>query len=171
MKTFILAGLSLPFQSHLDLSQDYEEEMDRRITRHADATARQTLNWRGKIKTRLTGSGWYPPGFDALNYDVALEMHCIAAKSVISAGTVIAIPAARRSDAGFEPFAKAVVAGATVDADMTLAGDTATVDDVTDAQFYAVYYYPRINVFTALPELRFDAMAEKYTWTLEAREA
>lgn len=171
MKTLILGGLSLPFEAHLDLSQDYEEEIDKRITRHSDGSARQTVNWRGKIKTRISGSGWYPPGFDALDYETSMEMSCIAAKAVVSQDRIITIPAARRGDAGFEPYAIANVAGGRIDAAITgTAGNVVTIAAVPDAQFYTVFYYPKITVFTALPTQHHDAINDKYTWELEARE-
>jgi hypothetical protein len=171
MKTFILGGLSLPFEAHLELSQDYEEEIDKRLIRHADGVARQQINWRGKIKTRLTGGGWVPPGFDALDYDAPLEMSCIAAKMVVSQDRVIEIPEARRADAGFEPFAIANVDGGRVDAAIaSTAGDVITIAPVASAQFYAVFYYPKINVFASLPTQRHDAINDKYSWELEARE-
>jgi hypothetical protein len=171
MKTFILGALSLPFEAHLDLSQSYEEELDKRLVRHADGSARQQINWRGKIKTRLTGGGWVPPGFDALDYDAPLEMSCIAAKMVVSQDRVIEIPEARRADAGFEPFAIANVDGGRVDAAIaSTAGDVITIAPVASAQFYAVFYYPKINVFASLPTQRHDAINDKYSWELEARE-
>jgi hypothetical protein len=171
MKTFILGGLSLPFEAHLELSQDYEEEIDKRLIRHADGVARQQINWRGKIKTRLTGAGWIPPGFDLLDYESSLEMSCIAAKSVVSQDRVITIPSARRSDSGFEPYAIANVAGGRIDAVIaSTVGNVITIEPVANAQFYAVFYYPKINVFAALPTQRHDAIADKYTWELNARE-
>jgi hypothetical protein len=171
MKTFILGALSLPFEAHLDLSQSYEEELDKRLVRHADGSARQQINWRGKIKTRLTGAGWVPPGFDALDYDAPLEMSCIAAKTVVSQDRVIEIPEARRSDAGFEPFAIANVDGGRVEATIaSTAGNVITIAPVANAQFYGVFYYPKINVFASLPTQRHDAINDKYRWELEARE-
>jgi hypothetical protein len=171
MKTFILGALSLPFEAHLELSQDYEEEIDKRLTRHADGSARQQINWRGKIKTRLTGAGWIPPGFDLLDYENSLEMSCIAAKSVISQDRVITIPSARRADAGFEPCAIASVDGGRVDAAITgTVGNVVIVAPVANAQFYTVFYYPKINVFASLPTQRHDAINDKYSWELEARE-
>lgn len=170
-RTFKLAGLSIPYQSHLDLAQSYEEERATRVTRHADGSARKQTAWRGKIKTKLTGSGWYPPGLEAIDYDGSLEMHCIAAKCVTSAARVIEIPAARRADYGYAPYAAATVDGGRVEADIdSLVGDVVTVAALAGAQYYHVYYYPRINVFADAPSIDHDAITDKYTWALEARE-
>jgi hypothetical protein len=171
MKTFILGGLSLPFEAHLELGQTYENEEKSTLIRRADGSAGKVTAWAGKLKTRLTGSGWVPPGFDLLDYDNSLEMACIAARSVIGLERVITIPAARRSDAGFEPYARANVAGGLVDATITgTAGNVITIAPVAAAQFYAVFYYPKINVFASLPSLRHDAINDKYSWDFEARE-
>lgn len=172
MKTFILAGLKLVFENHLELSQDYDEEQASRITRHADGSARKQVAWSGKIKTVLTGSGWIPPGFELLDYDSSMEMSCIAVKGVTSASNIITIPAARRADAGFEPYAIAHVDGARVDTDInSLVANVATVEDVNGATHYTVFYYPKITVFASLPQQRHDVINDRYTWTLEAREA
>jgi hypothetical protein len=171
LKTFILGGLSLPFEAHLELGQTYEIEEQSAIIRRADGSAGKQTAWSGKLKTRLTGSGWVPPGFDLLDYDNALEMSCIAARSVVSQDRVITIPAARRSDSGFEPYAQANVAGGLVDATIAgTAGDVITIAPVADAQFYAVFYYPKIQVFASLPTQRHDAISDTYRWELEARE-
>jgi hypothetical protein len=170
-KTFVLGGLSLPFQSHLDLSQDFEEEQSSRVTRHADGSARKQTAWRGKLRTRITGQGWIPPGFDLLDYEESMEMSCIALRAVTSVERVIALPAARRSDQGFQPFAAATVDGGQIDATITgISGDIVTVAVVSRAQFYTVYYYPKIQVFASLPTQRHDAISDTYSWELEARE-
>lgn len=172
MKTFILAGLKLVFENHLELSQDYDEEQASRITRHADGSARKQVAWSDKIKTVLTGSGWIPPGLEMLDYGSTMEMACISAKGVTSASNIITIPAARRADTGFEPYAIAHVDGARIDTDInSLVANVATVEDVNGASHYTVFYYPKITVFASLPKQRHDVIADRYTWTLEAREA
>jgi hypothetical protein len=169
-RTFILGGLSLTFESHLDLNQDYDEEHASRITRHCDGSARKQTCWRGKLKTRISGHGWIPPGFELLDFELSMEMSCIALRAITSASNVITIPAARRADRGFEPFAYATVNGGKRDTTMTLAGNVATVAAVSGAAFYTVCYYPKITVFADPPIQRHDAIADKYSWDFEARE-
>jgi Arc/MetJ family transcription regulator len=169
-RTFILGGLSLPFESHLDLNQDYDEERASTITRHCDGSARKQTAWRGKVKTKITGRGWIPPGFGMLDFSAPLEMSCIALRAVTSSGNAITIPAARRNDQGFEPFAYATVNGGKVDAALSLAGDVATVGAVSGAAFYTVCYYPKIQVYASEPTQRHDAIGDIYFWDFEARE-
>jgi hypothetical protein len=169
-RTFILGGLSLTFESHLDLSQDFEEEQASRITRHCDGSARKQTAWRGKVKTKITGRGWIPPGFGMLDFSAPLEMSCIALRAVTSSGNVITIPAARRNDQGFEPFAYATVDGGKVDASLSLTGNVATVGAVSGAAFYTVCYYPKIQVYAGEPTQRHDAIGDLYFWEFEARE-
>lgn len=171
MKTFILGTLSLPFEAHLELSQDYEEERSERLTAHADGSARKIVNWSGKTRTRLSGSGWIPPGFDALDYETSMEMSCIGARCVTRADRVITIPSARRADAGFEHYAAVTVNGGRQDATIaSTVGDIVTVTAVSGAQFYHVYYYPKLTVFASLPTQRHDVINDRYSWELEARE-
>jgi hypothetical protein len=169
-RTFILGGLSLPFESHLDLNQDYDEERASTITRHCDGSARKQTAWRGKIKTKISGRGWIPPGFGLLDFSAPLEMACIALRAVTAAGNVITIPAARRNDQGFEPFAYATVNGGKVDAALSLVGNVATVGAVSGAAFYTVCYYPKIQVYASDPTQRHDAIGDLYYWDFEARE-
>jgi hypothetical protein len=169
-RTFILGGLSLPFESRLDLNQDYDEERASRITRHCDGSARKQTAWRGKVKTKITGRGWIPPGFGMLDFSAPLEMSCIALRAVTSSGNVITIPAARRNDQGFEPFAYATVDGGKVDASLSLTGNVATVGAVSGAAFYTVCYYPKIQVYAGEPTQRHDAIGDLYFWEFEARE-
>ena len=169
--TFILGGLSVPFQSHLDLNQDYEEEQSSRVTRHSDGSARKQTAWRGKLRMRISGNGWVPPGLDTLDYESSMEMSCIALRAVTSTERVITIPAARRSDQGFEPFAAATVDGGKIDAAISnRIGNVYTIAAVSGAQFYHMYYYPKLQVFASLPIQRHDAINDKYSWELEARE-
>lgn len=172
MKTFILATLSLTFESHLDLSQSYDEEQASRITRHSDGSARKQTAWRGKIKTTLNGSGWIPPGFELLDYESSMEMSCIALKSVTSASNIITLPAARRADTGYTPYGMAHVDGARIDTPvLSIVSNVVTLDDVNLASHYTVFYYPKITVFASLPQQQCDVINQKYSWTLEAREA
>jgi hypothetical protein len=171
-KTFILGGVSVPFESHLDLNQDYQEQKASRITRHCDGSARKQTAWSGKTVIRTTGSGWYPPGFDLLDYDASMEMSCISLKAVTSASNTITIPAARRIDQGFEPFASATVSGGKRDATITgIVGNVVTVATVTGAAFYTVYYYPKLTVFASPPVIQHDAINDRYSWQMDAQEA
>jgi hypothetical protein len=169
-RTFILGGLSLTFESHLDLDQDYIEEQASRITRHCDGSARKQTCWRGKLRTRISGQGWIPSGFDLLDYAEPLEMSCIALRAISSASNVIDLPADRRADRGFQPFAYATVGGGKRDTTLTLSGDTATVATVDGAALYTVCYYPKLTVFADPPRQQHDAINDKYSWSFEARE-
>jgi hypothetical protein len=170
-KTFILGGVSVPFESHLDLNQDYQEQQASRITRHCDGSARKQTAWSGKTVIRTSGNGWYPPGFDLLDYDTSMEMSCIALRAITSASNTITIPASRRTDQGFEPFASATVNGGKRDATITgIVGNVVTVAAVSGAAFYTVYYYPKLTVFASLPVIRHDAINDQYSWQMEARE-
>lgn len=170
--TFVLGGLSIPFESHIDLTQDYIEEAASRVTRHCDGSARKQTAWRGKIKTRLSGSGWYPPGLDLLDYAETLEMACIAQRAVTSATNTVTIPAARRADRGFAPIAFVTIDGGHQDATISgIVGNVVTVAPVDGAASYTVCYWPKINVIATPPLQQHDVMADSYRWSMEAEEA
>jgi len=173
MKTLILGTFSLPFESHLQLSQNYEEEQASRLTRHSDGSARKQTAWNGKIKTTITGSGWVPPCFEMLDYESTMELSCIAAKAVAGATNTITIPSARRADAGFEPFGVAVIDGESIETPIVSIDGShlATLTAVTGADYYIVYYYPKITVFADRLQQQSDIINQTTTWTLNAREA
>lgn len=173
MKTFILANLQMVFENHLELSQSYNIEQAARVTRHADGSARKQTAWGGKLKTTLSGSGWIPPGLSMLDYSASMEMSCIAPRGVTGTSNAITIPAARRADAGFEPWAIAHVDGARVDTviESIDGSDLATLTAVSGASHYTVFYYPKITVFADPPtQQEHDVMADNFRWQLEARE-
>jgi hypothetical protein len=97
-------------------------------------------------------------------------MSCIALRAISSASNVIDLPADRRADRGFQPFAYATVGGGKRDTTLTLSGDTATVATVDGAAFYTVCYYPKLTVFADPPRQQHDAINDKYSWSFEARE-
>ena len=175
---FALGGLRVPIESVLDFSQTYEPIDQVARLRMMTGAAVQQVSWR-KLRTTLSGAGWWPAGLDALNFDAALVLDCAAPRSITSASNVIMLPPARRTDTDYLPVGYALVLPAggaarfdtvLVPTPLALAGDTATLTAVSGAVAYQATYYPRLNVFADRPQAETDIAAAQHRWTLTAEE-
>lgn len=164
-----LGGVRVPLHSVLDFEQSYSTIEGGRVLRMTDGAAVKTVHWR-RISTTVSASGWIPPGLLALDYDAPLVMRCAAPRSIVTTATVVTLPAARRSDAGQEPYAEALVDGLWQPTDVDIAGDTATITAVPGAGAYRVSYYPELTVFASSPEESGDLARADYRWSIEAEE-
>lgn len=81
------------------------------------------------------------------------------------------MPAARRIDSGFTPFATALLAGGrALSTPVTLAGNVATCDAVSGAVAYLVNYYPAPTVWMLRPNESGSQADASYRWELSAEE-
>jgi hypothetical protein len=81
------------------------------------------------------------------------------------------LPAARRSDSGFTPFATALLDGnRAVSTPVSLVGNVATCTAVTDAVAYRVNYYPAPTVWLMRPSESGSQSDASYRWELIAEE-
>lgn len=168
--SLILGGVSVPLIAALDLSQSYEPIGGVSTLRTLNGTAVRRQHWQ-KLRTSISGGGWIPAGLQALDYSGALSLSCIAPRSVHSANVNATLPAARRSDAGYLPYAHAVLAdGQLVDTAVSLVGNAATATAVTGAAAYLFHYYPVLSVLADPPAEEFDRSAGSFTWSLSAEE-
>lgn len=179
---FSLGGIPVSPQAGLEFVQRYEPEDSVALTRLAGGGLLQDVAWR-KLATTIEGSGRYPPGLDGLDYDQPLVMRCAQPRELTAAGNVFALPAARRSDAGFGPVGYALVTAAGddpildprwQDTAVDLVGDTATLAVVAGASLYQVWYWPELTVFAQRPQIDTQAqpagVGSPIRWTLTARE-
>lgn len=168
-KAFELGGLVVPIHAALDLSQQIEP-VGGSVTRRlgAGALIKQTT-WR-KRRITLSGSGWCPIGLDALNWDAQLTLKCGLPESITSNTTTITLPAGRRTDAGYEPFARAHLAGEWRDTPVSIAGNTATVTAVAGAIAYQVWYWPVVTVHAEPPATSFEQSTAQASWELVCEE-
>lgn len=164
-----LGGVRVPLHSVLDFEQSYSAIEGGRVLRMTDGAGVKTVHWR-KISTTVSAGGWIPPGLLALDYDEPLVMRCAAPRAIVTAATVVTLPAARRTDAGHEPYAAALVEGDWQAAELDIAGDTATITPVAGAGAYRVSYYPELTVFASPPEESGDLTRADYRWSIEAEE-
>ena len=174
---FVLGGVVVPVESVLDFTQGYEPMGGTARLRLMSGAAVQQVWWR-KLRTTLSGAGWWPSGLEGLDYDSALTLLCAAPRTLLSASNVIALPAARRTDAGYTPIGHArlpgggtqVGGGDLVPTPLSIASHVATLTPVTGATGYQVAYWPALSVLADPPSMESDLPAAAHRWTLTAEE-
>lgn len=167
----------VPIESALDFSQTYEPLGGVARLRMMSGAAVQQVSWR-KLRTTLSGAGWWPSGLENLNYDDPLTLLCAAPRSILSASNVIALPTARRTDAGYTPVGHARLSGGAtqvgggelVTTPLSIVADVATLTAVAGATGYQVAYWPVLTVLADPPTLEADLPAAAHRWTLTAEE-
>lgn len=85
---------------------------------------------------------------------------------------MIAIPAERRSDEGYEPRTYGLVDYEWRPTTHTIAGgtDIVDIDELPGAVQYYVLYYPEIQVFSDGPSTNVDIYGKVYSWSIEAEQ-
>jgi hypothetical protein len=148
---------------------EYGENVSFRRTADSTGIIRSTGN--DKLLTRIQGKGWMPGGLQGFSRRTAHLLSCPTPRDVISATPTVQIPAARRSDAGYEPYAHAIVDGVAVETAIdSLVGDTVTCAPVSSATGYGVAYYPEITAWLSVNDLTAENGDRAFTWELEAEE-
>lgn len=168
IRTLEIGGLVIPVEAAGDIEQTFETIGGSTLLRMMNGAAKKQTHWR-KLRTRISGAGWTPPGLAGLDYDVPLLLKSCASRALQSTGNVIAVPAARRTDSGYTPTGFAIVAGRYVPTPLSLASNTATLTAVTGAQGYGVRYWPELTVYAEFSESN-RAMGASWSWQLTAEE-
>mgnify|MGYP001769704524 CR=1 FL=1 len=168
MKLFKIGDFELPVYSGFDLVQRYEPLGGEAILRAGSGRGILQRTWR---KTRIvtSGSGWVPPGLQALDFDAQHAVACIAPETVAADPLTrqASLPSARRADAGHVPYGLAELAsGQTLAAPVSVVGQVATVGEVAGAVRYQVGYYPLLTCWLLRPQRRGPAPS----WELIAEE-
>lgn len=166
---FVLGGIEVELHARLRWQQTYAPIGGSVVQRLSDGTGHKQTRWR-RTRTVITCEGWIPPGLESLDYSGPLEMRCVSPRAMAGTGTSFTLPAARRSDSGYEPFGFARVGEAWIPTGVTLTGDQADLDPVTGADSYRVLWYPQLLVLTDGPEEDADGSTATYSWRLAAEE-
>lgn len=171
-KSFELGGLVVPWSAGLNLNQEISPlEGGSSTRRMLNGRGEQQTNWR-KVSISLSADGWSPNGLDALDYTGPLLLRCGLPVSVRAQVTAIALPVGRRTDAGYEPFARAHLAdGSERRTALSIASHVATLTPVADAVSYAVWYWPEFTVFARPPTQGVNHSTGNYGWSITAEEA
>ena len=173
MIDLIIGGIPVPLLTSIRLAQEYESLSATTEYRMGDGTLDIQTAWGGnhKLRTTITGSGQLPLGLSALNLpQKGVIVSCIKPRAITSLSREIALPIARRTDAGSEPFGRALMNERWQKVGVQVVGDLATLDEVTDAKQYQVHYYPEITAFVRAPLERKDGRGNAYSWSISAEE-
>jgi hypothetical protein len=168
-KAFELGGVVVPMHAALGLQQRIESAGGSASFRLArGALIKQTV-W-DKLRVTLTGEGWCPVGLGGLDYSQSMTLKCGLPES-ITGGAVVTLPAARRTDTGFLPFARAHTPTGWQQTAVSIAGNVATCTAVSGAVAYSVWYYPQLTVFANPPSVEFDGAGAAVAWEIVCEES
>lgn len=165
----ILGGVRVPIHASMEFQQSYEPIGGHAMHRLNNGTLVKQFRWR-KIATSITARGTIPPALLSLDYDGTLVMDCAAPRSLGGTGLVYSLPAARRTDTGYTPRARALVGERWVPAQIDITDHVATLTAVANAVQYQVWYWPRLTVYCEPPSEQTDTMEADCGWTLNAEE-
>lgn len=169
-KAFALGAVVVPIHAALALRQRIEPVQAASLLRLGQGAGIKQTAWSGKRRITLSADGWCPPGLSGLDYAAPLLLRCGLPDAVSSTSATITLPATRRTDAGYLPFARAHLPGGWQDTAVSMAGHVATCTAVTGAVGYTVWYYPELSVYADPPAVEFDGAGAAVAWELVAEE-
>jgi len=171
---FELAGIPIPIEAGSAFAQHaYRQATRQTDLLMADNTIRRQIyaGSQNKLLVELSATDMpAPAGLASLDPAQSYTLRCGAPRTLAGLTHVIALPTARRTDAGYEPRGWAVVNGRRVLTPCNVAADTATLDAVTGASGYGVDYYPEIAGLVDFEDTANGGQA-RYAWRLTVREA
>lgn len=170
VRTFELGGVIIPVQAAGDVNVTFDDVggFTWPPQRMANGAAFVQEHWR-KLSVRVSGAGIFPAAFAGLSRSVSHVLKSPVSRAIHGATNVITIPAARRSEPGYEPRGFAVVNGRYVATPVAMAGDVATLTAVSGAAVYGVIYWPHLTVYFSISQDAAEASA-RHSWSIEAEE-
>lgn len=168
-RNFAIGTAIIEVPQALQFSQTYEEFGGVNTLRMADGSAVRQSNW-SKLRTTLSGEGFVPPGLAGITWKTQQTLKCGIARAIQSSNNVIAIPAARRTDAGYEVKGYALKDGMWRPSPVEVVSNTATVTAVSGAVAYMVEYFPQFTAFIEAPQTDFNRTTGTFRWTINAEE-
>lgn len=169
-KSFEIGGLVIPVTAAFTLRQRIETLGGRNPIRFANGASLRQIAWQ-KLRVTLSGDGWVPLGVDALDFASTMTLKCGLPAALRNASGVITLPAARRTDTGYTPFARAHLPTGDVQTAVALVGNVATCTTVAGAISYTVSYYPELTVWADPPAQDFDGAGAATSWELVLDQA
>ncbi|AZZ92743.1 hypothetical protein EUZ85_19255 [Hahella sp. KA22] len=170
--SLIIDGVEIPVDARLDLSVSYQR-LERSATHRVGPAAtaiKQTL-WSGKYRVTVSGSGWYPPGLQSVDFSGAVLLASIAPLSIVGGvgDIVIGADTDRRAEANYAPYAHAImIDGSRQDAELSVAvnGDC-TITPVAGAVRYQVFWFPVMSlIFSDPPAENTDMSGITTSWEM-----
>lgn len=167
---FEIGGLVIPITAAFSLRQQIEVAGGRAALRFANGASLRQVAWE-KLRATLSGDGWVPLGIEALDFGSTMNLKCGLPAARRNASGVITLPAARRTDTGYTPYARAHLPTGDVETAVVLAGNVATCTTVSGAVSYTVSYYPELTVWADPPAQNFDGAGAATSWELILEQA
>lgn len=170
--SLLIGSVSIPQIAALDLDQQYQPIGGEAILRACSGRGIKQMTYQ-RLRITTSGSGWLPAGLAELDFTAQHVLGCVVPRGVpaVFATRQATLPAARRSDSGFTPFATALLPGGqAMSTPVSLAGNVATCTAVTDAVAYRVNYYPAPTVWLMRPSESGSQSDASYRWELIAEE-
>lgn len=171
-KSFELGGVIVPWSAGLGLNQEITlVDGGNSMRRMMSGRAEYQEHWT-KWAITLSADGWSPHGLGLLDYTEPMVLRCGLPEAVRSQSTAIALPLKRRTDAGYEPFARAHLADGTEKRTaLSIASHVATLTPVAGAVSYAVWYWPEFTVIASRPTQGVNHSTGNFGWSLNAEES
>lgn len=171
-RAFQLGGVVVPVEAAMQLSQRIEPvDGGAGVLRLGRGAAVKQVAWE-KQRVTLSGSGWAPPGLLGLDYAQPMLLRCGLPDVAEGIGdsNLIELPLARRTDAGYLPFARAHTAQGPVSAALEVVDDLAAVTPVEGAIAYTVWFFPEFTVYASRPGRTFTSDGAAASWELVCEE-
>lgn len=170
--SLLIGSVSVPILAAFDIDQQYQALGSEGILRAVSGRGIKQMTYH-RLRIQTSGAGWLPAGLAELDFTAQHVLGCVIPRGVpaVFATRQATLPAARRSDSGFTPFATALLAGnRAMSTPVSLAGNVATCTAVTDAVAYRVNYYPAPTVWLMRPNESGSQADASYRWELVAEE-
>lgn len=169
-KAFELGGIVMPLDAAFRVSQQVERAGGRSALRFANGASLRQQAWR-KLRVVISGDGWSPLGLDALDFESTMTFKSCAPLAIRSNSNVITLPATRRTDAGYLPYAWAHLPNGPASTAVSISTNVATCVSIADAISYSVSYFPQLTVWADPPSQQFDVAGAASSWELILEEA
>jgi hypothetical protein len=167
-----IGSLVIPFRAGLEVDQQYAALGSEAILRAGSGRGIKQMTYE-RLKVTTSGNGWMPAALETLDYTAQHTLKCVVPRGMTAtfATRQATIPAARRSDTGYIPFATALLASGEGRATaVSMAGNVATCTAVSDAVSYHVAWYPSLTVWLMRPQTSGALSDASYRWELVAEE-
>lgn len=166
--------VTITIHEAMEFSQDYTPISGATVNRMQNGAAVKQTHWE-KLATSISCSGVIPTAIAQIDFADQYLMRCGAKRAISSSSPNITLPAARRSDAGYEPQGYGLIEdgygrGEWQESTTVMAGDVAQITPVAGATLYRAYYWPEFYVFSEPPNESANVHGADFNWNLSAEE-
>lgn len=167
----IFGSILIPHRAGIDLSQDLQRDGGHSYPITHNGTMLHQGHYNKWISRVSAGGCAMASPFLHIDVGTAALLSCVKPTAIYSTSATITLPAGRRGDTGYVPWATAqTLDGCIVDTAMSIVTNTATLTTVSNALQYQVHYYPKFTAFlTEVSESVQDADGF-WSWSATFRE-